>query len=188
MAVTNEALARFDFCDPDRVGVIGGSYGGFMTSWILGHTERFAAGCSERSVNNWISDFGSSDFGWAAKGYVGAFQFEEVDAYLRMSPTTYAGNITTPLLILHSENDLRCDIEQAEHLFTMLRLLKREVEFVRFPAETHELSRSGSPRHRVMRFEVILDWFGRHLEPCSARAQPASRGAAASGATGVHTR
>jgi dipeptidyl aminopeptidase/acylaminoacyl peptidase len=82
---------------------------------------------------------------------------------LQRERTTYAQNITTPLLILHSENDLRCHVEQAEHLFTTLRLLGREVELVRFPAEGHELSRSGSPVHRVMRLELILEWFGRHL-------------------------
>jgi dipeptidyl aminopeptidase/acylaminoacyl peptidase len=163
MAVTEEALRRFDFCDPERLGVLGGSYGGFMTSWIVGHTDRFRIACSERAANNLVSAFGSGDLDWMLKGYIGAFLFEDVDAYLRMSPTTYAQNIKTPLLILHSENDLRCHLEQAEHLFTTLRLLGREVEFVCFPAEGHELSRSGSPAHRVMRFEIILDWFGRQL-------------------------
>jgi dipeptidyl aminopeptidase/acylaminoacyl peptidase len=84
--------------------------------------------------------------------------------WTRMSPITYAKDIKTPLLILHSENDLRCPIEQAEQLFTTLRLLKRDAEFVRFPAESHELSRSGSPLHRVQRFEIILDWFDRKLK------------------------
>ncbi|HEX5469165.1 MAG TPA: S9 family peptidase [Gaiellaceae bacterium] len=163
MAVVDEALERFELCDPDRLGVIGGSYGGFMTTWMLGHTERFRAGCSERALNNFVSAFGSGDLDWGVKAFIGAFLFEDVDAYLRLSPTTYAPNIQTPLLILHSENDLRCHVEQGEHLFTMLRLLGREVEFVRFPAEGHELSRSGSPAHRVMRFDIILDWFARHL-------------------------
>jgi dipeptidyl aminopeptidase/acylaminoacyl peptidase len=86
-----------------------------------------------------------------------------VEAYLRYSPLTYADKITTPLLILHSENDLRCNVEQAEQLFTVLRLLNRDVEFVRFPAEGHELTRSGSPAHRVQRFELLLDWFGQKL-------------------------
>ena len=163
MAVTDEALRRFDFCDTERVGVMGGSYGGYMTSWIVGHTDRFRAAISERAVNNLFTEFGSSDFGWAFKSYTGAHAFEDPEAHLRHSPTTYAGNITTPLLIVHSENDLRCNVEQAEHLFTILRLLRREVEFVRFPAESHELSRSGSPVHRVMRFDIVLDWFSRHL-------------------------
>jgi dipeptidyl aminopeptidase/acylaminoacyl peptidase len=162
--VTDEAVKRFDFIDADRLGVLGGSYGGFMTSWIVGHNDRFQAAISERAVNQWVSMWGSSDFGWDFKGYIGSFLWENFDAYVKMSPATYAKDITTPLLILHSENDLRCPIEQAEQLFTTLRMLKREVEFVRFPTEGHELSRSGSPVHRVMRFQVVLDWFERYLK------------------------
>lgn len=169
MAVVDEALQRFDFCDPERLGVLGGSYGGYMTSWIVGHTDRFRAACSERAVNNFILEAGASDIGWAFKGYVGSHWFEAPDTYLKISPSTYAANITTPLLILHSEHDLRCPIGNAEELFSILRLLRREVEFVRFPAESHELSRSGSPAHRVMRFETILDWFARHLQPEEVR-------------------
>jgi dipeptidyl aminopeptidase/acylaminoacyl peptidase len=164
MAVTDTALEKFDFCDPDRVGVMGGSYGGFMTSWIVGHTNRFKAACSERAVNNFVSMYGSSDIGWVFKGYHGAFVHDSVDTYLQLSPWTYAKDIETPLLILHSENDLRCNVEQAEQLFTTLRLLKRDVELVRFPAETHELTRSGNPAHRVARFELLLDWFDRYLK------------------------
>jgi dipeptidyl aminopeptidase/acylaminoacyl peptidase len=163
MAVVDTALEKFDFLDAERLGVMGGSYGGYMTSWIVSHTDRFRAACSERAVNNMLSEFGSSDFGWFHKAYTGAWPFEDPDAYLAQSPTTYADRITTPLLILHSENDLRCNIEQGEHLFTILRILGRDVEFVRFPAESHELTRSGSPFHRVTRFEILIDWFGQHL-------------------------
>ena len=164
MAVMDEAVRRFDFVDADRLGVIGGSYGGYMTSWIVGHTDRFKAAVSERAVNNFDSQWGSSDFGWDFKGYMGAFLFEDVETYLKVSPSTYARDIHTPLLILHSENDLRCPVEQAEHLFVTLRLLKRPVEFVRFPAESHELTRSGSPLHRVQRFELVVEWFDRYLK------------------------
>jgi dipeptidyl aminopeptidase/acylaminoacyl peptidase len=164
LAVVDTALARFDFIDPDRLGVLGGSYGGYMTSWIVGHTDRFKAAISERALNSWLSFRGSSDINEFFKGYFGKFVFEDPDAFLKMSPTTYATNITTPLLILHSENDQRCPIEQGEQLFTTLRLLKREVEMVRFPGESHELTRSGNPVHRVMRFDVVLDWFDRHLK------------------------
>jgi dipeptidyl aminopeptidase/acylaminoacyl peptidase len=169
IAVVDEALRHFVFCDSERLGVLGGSYGGYMTSWIVGHTDRFGAACSERAVNNFVLEGGSSDVGWASKGYVGAHWFEEPEVYLKISPATYAENITTPLLILHSEDDLRCPIGNAEDLFAILRLLKRDVEFVRFPAESHELSRNGSPAHRVMRFETILDWFARHLQPEEVR-------------------
>lgn len=165
MAVTDEALRRFDLCDPKRLGVMGGSYGGFMTSWIVGHTDRFKAAISERAVNSFYNEHGSSDIGWLLhKAYTGAFLHEDTDEYLLQSPLSYADRIRTPLLILHSENDLRCPIDQAEQLFTILRLLKRDVEFVRFPAESHELTRSGSPRHRVQRFEIILDWLERKLD------------------------
>ncbi len=164
MAVADEAVKRFDFCDPDRMGVLGGSYGGFMTSWIVGHTDRFKAACSERAVNNLVSMYGSSDIGWVFKGYHGTFVHDDVDTYLQMSPWTYAKEIETPLLIMHSEQDLRCNIEQAEQLFTTLRLLKKDVEMVRFPVESHELSRSGNPVHRVQRFELLLEWFDRYLK------------------------
>ncbi len=164
MAVVDEAVRRFDFVDADRLGVIGGSYGGYMTSWIVGHTDRFKAAVSERAVNNFDSQWGSSDFGWDFKGYMGAFLFEDVETYLKVSPATYARDIHTPLLILHSEDDLRCPVEQAEHLFVTLRLLKRPVELVRFPAESHELTRSGSPLHRVQRFELVVEWFDRYLK------------------------
>ena len=164
MAVIDEAVRDFDFVDPDRLGVIGGSYGGYMTSWIVGHSDRFKAAVSERAVNNFDSQWGSSDFGWDFKGYTDKFLFEDVDLYLRMSPSSYAQDIHTPLLILHSEEDLRCPVEQGEHLFVTLRLLKKPVEFVRFPAESHELTRSGSPVHRVQRFELVVEWFDRYLK------------------------
>jgi dipeptidyl aminopeptidase/acylaminoacyl peptidase len=165
MAVTDEALRRFDFCDPKRVGVMGGSYGGYMTSWMVGHTDRFKAAVSERAVNTFYSEHGSSDIGWLLhKAYTGAYLHEDPEEYLLQSPLSYAERIKTPLLILHSDNDLRCPVDQAEQLFTILRLLKRDVELVRFPSESHELTRSGSPRHRVQRFEIILDWFDRKLK------------------------
>jgi dipeptidyl aminopeptidase/acylaminoacyl peptidase len=165
MAVTDEALRRFPFCDPERVGVLGGSYGGFMTSWIVGHTDRFQAACSERAVNNFIAEAGSSDIGIWFKSYTGTHWFEDPETYLKISPASYAQAIRTPLLILHSEDDLRCPVVNAEELFAILRILGREVEFVRFPpGEGHELSRSGTPRHRVMRFDVLIDWFDRHLK------------------------
>jgi dipeptidyl aminopeptidase/acylaminoacyl peptidase len=164
MAVVDTALDRYDFIDPERLGVLGGSYGGYMTSWIVSHTNRFKAAISERAVNNLVSMYGSSDVGWVFKGYHGDFVHDAVDKYLQISPWTYAKQIETPLLIMHSENDLRCNIEQAEVMFTTLRLLGKEVEMVRFPAESHELTRSGNPVHRVQRFELVLDWFDRYLK------------------------
>jgi len=165
MGVVDTALEQFDFIDADRLGVIGGSYGGYMTSWIIGHTNRFKAAISERAVNNLVSMFGSSDLFWVFHRQFGGPLWDHVDAYLEKSPSTYAKDIETPVLVLHSEQDLRCNIEQGEHFFSLLRLLGKEVEMVRFPAESHELSRSGSPRHRVIRFEAILEYFGRYLSP-----------------------
>ena len=165
MGVVDTALERFPFLDGDRLGVLGGSYGGFMTSWIVGHTKRFKAALSERAVNHLVSAFGSSDVFWIFERQFGGPMWEHVDEWLRMSPATYAREIETPLLVVHSENDLRCNVEQGEHLFTLLRLLDKEVEMLRFPGESHELSRSGSPVHRVQRFEAILEWFGRYLAP-----------------------
>ena len=165
MGVVDTALERFDFLDPERLGVLGGSYGGYMTSWIIGHTNRFKAALSERAVNSLVSMFGSSDIGWVFERQFGGDMWDNMDEYLRMSPATYAHEIETPVLIVHSENDLRCNVEQGEYLFTLLRVLGKEVEMLRFPSESHELSRSGSPVHRVLRFEAILEWFGRYLDP-----------------------
>jgi dipeptidyl aminopeptidase/acylaminoacyl peptidase len=164
MGTVDTALEKFDFVDADRLGVLGGSYGGYMTSWIVSHTNRFKAACSERAVNHMLSMYGSSDVGWVFKGYHGAFAHDDPQLYLDMSPWSYAKEIETPLLIVHSEQDLRCNIEQAEQLFTTLRLLKKDVELVRFPGESHELTRSGNPVHRVQRFEILLDFFDRHLK------------------------
>jgi len=165
MGVVDTALERFPFLDSERLGVLGGSYGGFMTSWIVSHTNRFKAALSERAVNHLVSAFGSSDVFWVFERQFGGPMWEHVDEWLRMSPATYAREIETPLLIVHSDSDLRCNVEQGEHLFTLLRLLDKDVEMLRFPAESHELSRSGSPVHRVQRFEAILEWFGRYLSP-----------------------
>ena len=163
MAVTDEAIKRYSFIDPERIAVMGGSYGGYMTSWIIGHTDRFRCAISERAVNDLASEDGSADFAGFFRGYVGADFWQAPEEYRRISPLTYAEQITTPVLILHSEDDLRCPINQGEQLFTVLRSLRREVEFVRFPGESHELTRSGSPTHRVQRFELVLAWLDRYL-------------------------
>jgi dipeptidyl aminopeptidase/acylaminoacyl peptidase len=165
MAVVDAALERHPSVDPERLGILGGSYGGYMTSWAVGHTDRFAAACSERAANNLLTLETSCDAaGWFHRR-VGVTHLDAPDEFLRQSPITYVKNITTPVLILHSEEDLRCPIEQADQLFVALRMLDREVEYHRFPGESHELSRSGSPKHRVQRIEIILEFFRRHLSP-----------------------
>ena len=167
MAGLDEALRRYDFLDPDRLGVMGGSYGGFMTSWIVGHTRRFRAACSERAVNAMWSMYGTSDIGfWFQEAHaLGRPPWEDLKWYVEHSPLSYARDIHTPLLILHSESDLRCPMEQAEQLYVALKKLGRTVRFVRFPDENHELSRSGRPRHRLARFRILLEWFAEHLPP-----------------------
>ena len=166
LAVLDAALARYRFCDPDRVGMLGGSYGGYMATMLAGlHSHRFRAICTERAVNNLLSEEWSSDIATAFRTVHGPDIIEDADEYTRMSPIRYARNIDVPMLILHSENDLRCPIVQAEELFVALRLLGKDVTFYRFPAEGHELSRSGSPVHRRMRFEIILDFFTDKMQP-----------------------
>jgi dipeptidyl aminopeptidase/acylaminoacyl peptidase len=167
MAGLDEALRRYDFLDPDRLGVMGGSYGGFMTSWIVGHTDRFKAACSERALNTFWSFFGTSDIGhyfpeWHSGGPP---PWDDLKWYLERSPLSYVKQIRTPLLIVHSEDDLRCPIEQAEQLFVALKRLGRPVRLVRFPDEDHDLSRGGRVRHRLARFRILLDWFAQHLRP-----------------------
>jgi dipeptidyl aminopeptidase/acylaminoacyl peptidase len=164
LGVVDTALATFDFLDGERMGIIGGSYGGFMTSWAIAHDHRFKAAVSERAVNQMASAFGSSDLFWVFEQQFGGQWYDHMQAWLDCSPATYAKNIETPVLILHSENDLRCNVEQGEHLFIMLRLMGKETEMLRFPNESHELTRSGSPLHRVQRFEAVLEWFDRYLK------------------------
>lgn len=163
LAVLDATLERWPRIDPARVGVHGGSYGGFMTSWLCARTDRFAAGCSERAVNNLYSEEWSSDVGGWFCRELGVSHLEHPEEFLRMSPATYVRDIACPMLILHSENDLRCHIEQADALFVALRLLRRDVEYWRFPGEGHELSRSGAPKHRIRRAELIIDFFQRKL-------------------------
>ena len=163
MACVAEAERRYPWIDPDRLGVLGGSYGGYLTSWIIGHSDRFRAACSERSCNDLLSLEQTSDIASSFRAVVGKTHLEAPEIYLRQSPISYVEHMTTPVLILHSEEDLRCPISQAEELFVALRMLGRDPVMIRFPAESHELSRSGSPRHRVMRAELILDWFRRQL-------------------------
>ena len=170
MTLVDHAVKQYSFIDSDRLGILGGSYGGYMTSWAIGHTDRFKAACSERAANNLLSLEWASDAATAFRGFVGKNHLDAPELYQAMSPMTHVRNITTPLLIVHSEEDLRCPIEQAEQLFVALRTLERDVEFVRFPAESHELSRSGSPIHRRQRAEIILEFFDKHLKPTTEAA------------------
>ncbi len=163
-AALDEALSRYPRLDGDRIGVMGGSYGGFMTAWITARDPRFKSSVVERALLNWSSFSGTSDIGpFFPQMYVGASLPDAPEELWEASPMARAHEIRTPTLIIHSEEDYRCPIEQAEQLFTLLLRAGVEAEMVRFPGESHELSRLGKPRHRKERFEAILDWHSRHL-------------------------
>jgi dipeptidyl aminopeptidase/acylaminoacyl peptidase len=161
LALLDAALEDPDL-DGDRVGVMGGSYGGFLTSWLVGHTDRFRAAISERACNTFDSFEGSSDIGWF---FVPQHNGTDPERVLAQSPLTYVDQIRTPMLLIHSEQDWRCPLEQAQRLFVALKQRKVEVELLLFPGEGHELTRSGLPSHRVARFQAVLDWWQRHLRP-----------------------
>lgn len=163
MAAVEHVAARPDI-DDNRLGVTGGSYGGYMTNWIVGHTNRFKCALTQRSVTNLHSMGGTCDFNFSDTPYFGGNTWADPQNLLRQSPLMYAAAVETPLMILHSEGDLRCPIEQAEQWFAALKRLGKQVEFVRYPREAnHGLSRSGPPDLRLDRLERILGWFRRYL-------------------------
>lgn len=164
MAAIDAAISR-GYVDEGCIGATGGSYGGFLVNWLVGHTDRFAAAITQRSISNWVSDYGSSDFSAiAARAEFGGPPWEQMATYIRLSPITYAGAFHTPLLIEHQEGDLRCAMEQAEQLYMACRLHGVPTELVRYPNESHGMSRTGQPRHRTDRLERHLAWFARYLK------------------------
>lgn len=163
MAGLDYVLTEYAWIDEARLGVTGGSYGGFMTNWIVGHTNRFKAAVTQRSISNWISFYGVSDIGYYFSDWQMKAGMTDVDTLWRHSPLKYAGNVETPLLILHSEKDFRCPIEQAEQLYITLKALGKEVGFVRFPESDHNLSRVGFPNLRMERLNQIVEWFNKYV-------------------------
>lgn len=163
-AVVDHALRRDRRFHPDRIGIMGGSYGGFLTAWAIARDHRYRSAIVERALTDWESFGGTSDINRDFSGlYLHPATADDHEELWKVSPMATASRITTPTLIIHSENDLRCPIGQGEQLFTALLRRGVEVEMVRFPDEGHELSRSGAPRHRVERFDCILDWHARYL-------------------------
>jgi len=153
------------YIDKNRMAIIGGSYGGFMVTWIAGHTNRFCCGITERGVSNRHSAVGTTDHPPMPDGYWPGNTWDQPERLWQQSPLRVAENIETPLLIIHSEGDLRCPIGQAEQLFAALKRLGREVTFLRYPAETsHGLSRNGPPDLRIDRLERITVWLERYLK------------------------
>jgi len=164
MAGVDAAIAGNSWVDSERLAVLGGSYGGFMTNWVVSHNDRFKAAVTMRCVSNLLSFFGTSDIGFTfMEMQMETEPWEDLEKLLRYSPITHAHKIKTPLLILHSEADYRCPIEQGEQMFITLKKLGCTTEFVRFPDEDHNLSRNGKPAHRFERLGHILRWFKTYL-------------------------
>ena len=157
-------MARRPYVDTKHMGILGGSYGGFMTTWAVGHTNRFKAAVTQRQAGDFWVHYGSSDFGYFRQHYFKSHPWENPRAYHEASPNFYVKNIKTPLLIIHSEGDLRCPIAEGEGLFTAMKVLDQApCEMVRFEGEFHGLSRGGKPRNREERLKRIVDWFERYL-------------------------
>jgi dipeptidyl aminopeptidase/acylaminoacyl peptidase len=156
------AIERYPL-NGNQIAIAGGSYGGFMAAWAIGHTDRYKAAVVMRSCVNEYSMFGTCDVGFEDLHDFGCAPWENPEAYMAVSPIASAGHMHAPVLIIHSENDLRCPIEQAEQLYMALRVRRVPVEFVRFPNEGHNLSRSGQPWHRVFRLEKIQSFLAREL-------------------------
>ncbi len=161
IACLDEALKRFPRLDPKRQGIMGGSYGGFMTAWLIARHDRFKSAVVERGLVDWVAFSGNSDI--AAIFADMYFDDPTAERLAALSPQNLAGKVKTPTLIIHSEQDWRCPIDQAERYFHALLRNGVESEFLRFPGESHELTRSGNPVHRKQRFEAILEWHGRFL-------------------------
>ncbi len=159
-----DALAARSDVEPARVGIGGGSYGGFLTAWTTAHTDRFKAALVERAVTNLVTMEATSDIGWFIGVQAGATTFTDIDRLRRLSPITHVASVRTPTLVVHSEEDWRCPPEQGEQWFAALRRLGVDTQFVRFPGENHELTRAGRPSLRVARFGHVHGWFDRYLK------------------------
>jgi dipeptidyl aminopeptidase/acylaminoacyl peptidase len=158
-------VEKLPYIDPDLMGVTGGSYGGYMTLWIIGHTHRFKAGVAQRVVSNLISMWGSSDFNWAFQEIFGnQAPYENIEILWENSPMKHLGTAKTPTLIIHSENDFRCPLEQGQQAFVALKTLGVDTKFVLFPGEFHGLSRGGRTDRRVIRLNEIAAWFDKYLK------------------------
>jgi dipeptidyl aminopeptidase/acylaminoacyl peptidase len=162
---------KLPYVDTKRMAIMGGSYGGYMTAWAVGHTGRFACAITDRLVGNLHSMAGTTDFAWRHGAYFGGDTWNDPLPLWQHSPLAFAGHINTPLLIIHSDGDLRCPIGQAEELFAALRMQNKVVEFVRYPAETsHGMSRNGPPSLRLDRLQRNLAWLDRWLKTAAAGA------------------
>lgn len=165
MDFTDAVLKAYPQIDPARVAVTGGSYGGFMTNWIIGHTDRFACAASQRSISNWLSFYGVSDIGYLfAEDQCGGNVFDSPEKMWEHSPLRYAGNVKTPTLFIHSDEDYRCPMAEGLQMYTALVHRGIPARLCCFHGENHELSRSGKPQHRVRRLQEITDWIEKYTK------------------------
>lgn len=165
MNFTDEAIKRYPQIDTENMGVYGGSYGGFMTNWIISHTDRFKAANAQRCISNWISFYGVSDIGYYfATDQTDADPWDSLDQMWELSPLKHAKNVKTPTLFIHSDEDHRCPLEQALQMYTRIKLNGVESKMYIFHGENHELSRSGKPKGRIKRLTEIKSWFDGHLK------------------------
>jgi len=165
MRFTDAALAANPQIDAARVGVTGGSYGGFMTNWIIGHTDRFAAAASQRSIASWISKSNTTDIGYTFNAdQMLCTAWSDIDKLWFHSPLKYADRCVTPTLFIHSDEDYRCWMAEGLQMFTALKVHGCEARLCLFHGENHELSRSGKPNHRARRLREITDWFDSHMK------------------------
>jgi len=171
MAGVDAALKQYPWIDENNLGVTGGSYGGFMTNWIVGHTNRFKAAVTLRSLSNFISDEGTRDGDYGHEEYFKGILFDDFDQYWSASPLKYARDVRTPTLILHSDMDFRVPIEQGEQWFRALQHYGVPSELVLFPRENHNLTRTGEPKHLVESLNWQIHWFDRYLNG-NANAKP----------------
>lgn len=165
MGFVDHALEKCPWINHEQLGVTGGSYGGFMTNWIIGHTQRFNAAATQRSISNWVTEYGVTDIGYYfVKDQIGVTPWENIEKLWNDSPLKYADQIKTPTLILHSEEDYRCWLPEGLQLFTALKVNQVPSKMVMFHGENHELSRSGKPKNRIKRLKEITEWMKNHLQ------------------------
>lgn len=165
MKFTDEAVLKYDFIDGDSLGVTGGSYGGFMTNWIIGHTDRFKAAASQRSISNWISKFCTTDIGYYFAGDQNLGNpWDNTEKLWEHSPLKYADKVKTPTLFINSNEDYKCWMAEGLQMFTALKYHDVEARLCLFKGENHELSRSGKPKHRLRRLNEITKWFDSYLK------------------------
>lgn len=162
MRFTDQVLRKIPQIDPARLGVTGGSYGGFMTNWIIGHTDRFAAAASQRSISNWISFLGTSDIGPDFTVDQQGYDLDHIDRLWEHSPLKYASAVKTPTLFIHSDEDYRCPLEQGMQMFTAVHRTGIPSRMIVFHHENHDLSRTGKPSHRIRRLREITDWMKKY--------------------------